>query len=122
MPTLCKQVQAIVDHHHADVKTASKVRFAEPGDEAPTDAPSPPLADTEDKDKDDKVNITPARTTIHDYICTGLKENTYFNENIDLNDKINLNEKVNLNETHRKQYDGCFRLVEIFMVFLFSCT
>lgn len=47
-------VQAIVDHHHADVKTASKVRFAEPGDEAPTDAPSPPLADTEDKDKDDK--------------------------------------------------------------------
>ncbi|XP_049692513.2 solute carrier family 12 member 4 isoform X3 [Helicoverpa armigera] len=47
-------VQAIVDHHHADVKTASKVRFAEPGDEAPTDAPSPPLADTDDKDKDDK--------------------------------------------------------------------
>lgn len=49
------QVQAIVDHHHADVKTASKVRFAEPGDEAPTDAPSPPLADSEEKDKDDKV-------------------------------------------------------------------
>uniref|UniRef100_A0A2A4K3L9 Amino acid permease/ SLC12A domain-containing protein n=1 Tax=Heliothis virescens TaxID=7102 RepID=A0A2A4K3L9_HELVI len=47
-------VQAIVDHHHADVKTASKVRFAEPGEEAPTDAPSPPLADTDDKDKDDK--------------------------------------------------------------------
>ncbi|XP_026739052.1 solute carrier family 12 member 4 isoform X1 [Trichoplusia ni] len=47
-------VQAIVDHHHADVKTASKVRFAEPGDEVPSDAPSPPLADPEDKDKDDK--------------------------------------------------------------------
>ncbi|KAI5644992.1 amino acid permease domain-containing protein [Phthorimaea operculella] len=50
-------VQAIVDHHHADVKTASKVRFAEPGSENPqaeSEAPSPPLSDTEDKDKDDK--------------------------------------------------------------------
>ncbi|KAJ8736130.1 hypothetical protein PYW08_006786 [Mythimna loreyi] len=47
-------VQAIVDHHHADVKTASKVRFTEPGDEPATDAPSPPLADGDDKDKDDK--------------------------------------------------------------------
>ncbi|KAL0850918.1 hypothetical protein ABMA28_006827 [Loxostege sticticalis] len=46
-------VQAIVDHHHADVKTASKVRFAEPGAEG-EDAPSPPLTDNEDKDKDDK--------------------------------------------------------------------
>ncbi|XP_060804181.1 solute carrier family 12 member 6 isoform X1 [Amyelois transitella] len=46
-------VQAIVDHHHADVKTASKVRFAEPGaDQPPEEAPSPPLSDTEDKDKD----------------------------------------------------------------------
>lgn len=45
-----------MDHHHADVKTASKVRFAEPGAEG-EDAPSPPLTDTEDKDKDDKVNI-----------------------------------------------------------------
>lgn len=57
------QVQAIVDHHHADVKTASKVRFTEPGDEAPTDAPSPPLADGDDKDKDDKVTIPPVHTT-----------------------------------------------------------
>ncbi|XP_053620988.1 solute carrier family 12 member 4 isoform X4 [Plodia interpunctella] len=45
-------VQAIVDHHHADVKTASKVRFAEPGAETAEDAPSPPLSDAEDKDKD----------------------------------------------------------------------
>ncbi|XP_059051212.1 solute carrier family 12 member 4 isoform X2 [Achroia grisella] len=48
-------VQAIVDHHHADVKTASKVRFAEPGSgggETADDAPSPPLTDTDDKDKD----------------------------------------------------------------------
>ncbi|XP_052758050.1 solute carrier family 12 member 4 isoform X5 [Galleria mellonella] len=48
-------VQAIVDHHHADVKTASKVRFAEPGSgggETAEDAPSPPLTDTEDRDKD----------------------------------------------------------------------
>lgn len=52
------QVQAIVDHHHADVKTASKVRFAEPGAEPlPDDAPSPPLAELDEKDKDDKVNI-----------------------------------------------------------------
>lgn len=59
------QVQAIVDHHHADVKTASKVRFAEPGSTEPAadDAPSPPLTDSEDKDKDkdDKVNML-ART------------------------------------------------------------
>ncbi|CAH0405213.1 unnamed protein product [Chilo suppressalis] len=47
-------VQAIVDHHHADVKTASKVRFAEPGTAEAEDAPSPPLTDNEDKDKDDK--------------------------------------------------------------------
>ncbi|XP_072940439.1 solute carrier family 12 member 4 isoform X1 [Epargyreus clarus] len=48
-------VQAIVDHHHADVKTASKVRFAEPGAEPiPDDAPSPPLTDSEDKEKDEK--------------------------------------------------------------------
>ncbi|KAG7310451.1 hypothetical protein JYU34_003233 [Plutella xylostella] len=54
-------VQAIVDHHHADVKTASKVRFAEPGsgDAVPTgnhadDAPSPPLTDPEEKERDDK--------------------------------------------------------------------
>lgn len=50
-----------MDHHHADVKTASKVRFAEPGAPSDTaednDAPSPPLTDSEDKDKDDKVNI-----------------------------------------------------------------
>lgn len=47
-----------MDHHHADVKTASKVRFAEPGSEPlPDDAPSPPLAENDDKDKDDKVNI-----------------------------------------------------------------
>lgn len=50
-----------MDHHHADVKTASKVRFAEPGaggDQVPNhadDAPSPPLTDSEDKEKDDKV-------------------------------------------------------------------
>lgn len=58
-------MQAIVDHHHAETKTASKVRFAEPGGGAPEgspvanhrdhDAPSPPLSDNEDKDKDDKV-------------------------------------------------------------------
>ncbi|XP_063824024.1 solute carrier family 12 member 4 isoform X2 [Ostrinia nubilalis] len=47
-------VQAIVDHHHADVKTASKVRFAEPGAAEGEDAPSPPLTDNEDKEKDDK--------------------------------------------------------------------
>ncbi|XP_013175859.1 PREDICTED: solute carrier family 12 member 4 isoform X3 [Papilio xuthus] len=49
-------VQAIVDHHHADVKTASKVRFAEPGtgEPGPEDAPSPPLTDNDEKDKDDK--------------------------------------------------------------------
>lgn len=47
-----------MDHHHADVKTASKVRFAEPGSEPlPDDAPSPPLAENDDKDKDDKVNV-----------------------------------------------------------------
>lgn len=57
-------MQAIVDHHHADVKTASKVRFAEPGsgDAVPTgnhadDAPSPPLTDPEEKERDDKVTI-----------------------------------------------------------------
>ncbi|CAB3236945.1 unnamed protein product [Arctia plantaginis] len=55
------KVQAIVDHHHADVKTTSKVRFAEPGatePEGPTanDAPSPPLADSDEKDNQDKVN------------------------------------------------------------------
>lgn len=44
------------------MKTASKVRFAEPGDEVPSDAPSPPLADPEDKDKDDKVNTRTIRT------------------------------------------------------------
>ncbi|CAH2050752.1 unnamed protein product, partial [Iphiclides podalirius] len=49
-------VQAIVDHHHADVKTTSKVRFAEPGAGEPTpdDAPSPPLTDNDERDKDDK--------------------------------------------------------------------
>lgn len=54
------QVQAIVDHHHADVKTASKVRFAEPGAEAAEadEAPSPPLTDPDDKDKDEKVIIS----------------------------------------------------------------
>lgn len=46
-----------MDHHHADVKMASKVRFAEPGAAEGEDAPSPPLTDTDDKDKDDKVNI-----------------------------------------------------------------
>lgn len=49
-----------MDHHHGDVnKTASKVRFAEPGAEPTVDdnAPSPPLSDNEEKDKDDKVNI-----------------------------------------------------------------
>lgn len=48
-----------MDHHHGDVnKTASKVRFAEPGAEPTVDesAPSPPLSDNEEKDKDDKVN------------------------------------------------------------------
>lgn len=53
-------MQAIVDHHHGDVnKTASKVRFAEPGAEPMIDenAPSPPLSDNEEKDKDDKVNM-----------------------------------------------------------------
>lgn len=55
-------MQAIVDHHHADVKTASKVRFAEPGATEPepqpaSDAPSPPLADSDEKDNDNKVNI-----------------------------------------------------------------
>lgn len=53
-------MQAIVDHHHGDVnKTASKVRFAEPGAEPTVDesAPSPPLSDNEEKDKDDKVNM-----------------------------------------------------------------
>lgn len=52
-------MQAIVDHHHADVKTASKVRFAEPGtgEPGPEDAPSPPLTDSDEKDKDDKVII-----------------------------------------------------------------
>lgn len=55
-------MQAIVDHHHADVRTASKVRFAEPGAEnQPTeenDAPSPPLSEVDEKDKDEKVNIS----------------------------------------------------------------
>lgn len=52
-------MQAIVDHHHADVKTASKVRFAEPGTEAvDEEAPSPPLTDPDDKDNDEKVNIS----------------------------------------------------------------
>lgn len=47
-----------MDHHHADVKTASKVRFAEPGSEPlPDDAPSPPLAENDEKDKDDKVIV-----------------------------------------------------------------
>lgn len=47
-----------MDHHHADVKTASKVRFAEPGSEpVPDDAPSPPLAENDEKDKDDKVIV-----------------------------------------------------------------
>lgn len=49
-----------MDHHHGDVnKTASKVRFAEPGAEPTVDenAPSPPLSDNEEKDKDDKVNM-----------------------------------------------------------------
>ncbi|XP_030032006.1 solute carrier family 12 member 4 isoform X2 [Manduca sexta] len=58
-------VQAIVDHHHADVKTASKVRFAEPGQAAEGEAepPSPPLTDHDDKDTDDKcegANSPPA--------------------------------------------------------------
>lgn len=52
-------VEAIVDHHHQDVKTASKVRFAEPGapeseSQPATDAPSPPLADSDDKDNHNK--------------------------------------------------------------------
>lgn len=48
-----------MDHHHADVKTASKVRFAEPGTEAvDEEAPSPPLTDPDDKDNDEKVNIS----------------------------------------------------------------
>lgn len=61
------QVQAIVDHHHADVKTASKVRFAEPGAGEPTseDAPSPPLTDNEEKDKDDKVNLILVRNATY---------------------------------------------------------
>ncbi|XP_063616287.1 solute carrier family 12 member 6 isoform X3 [Cydia splendana] len=60
-------VQAIVDHHHADVKSASKVRFADAAPPAPAgtdpappapapeadDAPSPPLDETEKDDKDD---------------------------------------------------------------------
>ncbi|XP_063375424.1 solute carrier family 12 member 6 isoform X3 [Cydia amplana] len=56
-------VQAIVDHHHADVKSASKVRFADAAPPAPNsadpapepadDAPSPPLDETEKDDKDD---------------------------------------------------------------------
>ncbi|XP_063395595.1 solute carrier family 12 member 6 isoform X6 [Cydia fagiglandana] len=59
-------VQAIVDHHHADVKSASKVRFADAAPAAPAagadpapapepadDAPSPPLDETEKDDKDD---------------------------------------------------------------------
>nr|XP_037867149.1 solute carrier family 12 member 4 isoform X4 [Bombyx mori] len=51
-------VQAIVDHHHADVKTASKVRFAEPNaPPAYTEAPSPPLADNEEKERDDKEDF-----------------------------------------------------------------
>lgn len=49
-----------MDHHHGDVKSASKVRFAEPNGagaepaETAEDAPSPPL---DELDKDDKVNI-----------------------------------------------------------------
>lgn len=53
-------MQAIVDHHHADVKTASKVRFAEPGADVakPEDAPSPPLSEAEDKESEDN-KVTP---------------------------------------------------------------
>ncbi|GBP79126.1 Solute carrier family 12 member 6 [Eumeta japonica] len=50
-------VQAIIDHHHADVKTASKVRFADGGvDDGPVtnhhepEPPSPPLNEHDDKD------------------------------------------------------------------------
>ncbi|XP_073958246.1 solute carrier family 12 member kcc isoform X2 [Choristoneura fumiferana] len=52
-------VQAIVDHHHGDVKSASKVRFAEPNGagaetaETADDAPSPPLDELDKEDKDD---------------------------------------------------------------------
>ncbi|XP_022130318.2 solute carrier family 12 member 4 isoform X1 [Pieris rapae] len=54
-------VQAIVDHHHADIKTASKVRFADPGSEPnPNDAPSPPLADSDEKEHDDKCEGAPS--------------------------------------------------------------
>lgn len=58
-------VQAIVDHHHAETKTTSKVRFAEPGngniEGSPVanhreEAPSPPLSDQDDKEKDDKCD------------------------------------------------------------------
>ncbi|CAF4796550.1 unnamed protein product [Pieris macdunnoughi] len=54
-------VQAIVDHHHADIKTASKVRFADPGSEPNlNDAPSPPLADSDEKEHDDKCEGAPS--------------------------------------------------------------
>ncbi|XP_063375427.1 solute carrier family 12 member 6 isoform X6 [Cydia amplana] len=58
-------VQAIVDHHHADVKSASKVRFADAAPPAPNsadpapepadDAPSPPLDETEKDDKSEEA-------------------------------------------------------------------
>ncbi|XP_063616290.1 solute carrier family 12 member 4 isoform X5 [Cydia splendana] len=62
-------VQAIVDHHHADVKSASKVRFADAAPPAPAgtdpappapapeadDAPSPPLDETEKDDKSEEA-------------------------------------------------------------------
>ncbi|XP_063395594.1 solute carrier family 12 member 6 isoform X5 [Cydia fagiglandana] len=61
-------VQAIVDHHHADVKSASKVRFADAAPAAPAagadpapapepadDAPSPPLDETEKDDKSEEA-------------------------------------------------------------------
>ncbi|XP_045508008.1 solute carrier family 12 member 4 isoform X2 [Colias croceus] len=70
-------VQAIVDHHHADVKTASKVRFAEPGSEPnPNDAPSPPLADSDEKDTDDKDDFRSSLLHIIDSMWDSSDENS----------------------------------------------
>ncbi|VVC95186.1 unnamed protein product, partial [Leptidea sinapis] len=70
-------VQAIVDHHHADIKTASKVRFAEPGSEPnTTDAPSPPLADSEEKETDDKDDFRSSLLHIIDSMWDSSDENS----------------------------------------------
>lgn len=66
-----------MDHHHSDIKTATKVRFADSTrteTEAPTanDAPSPPLADSDEKDNQDKVIIVSLYVTGISYRCTRL--------------------------------------------------